>query len=485
MEIQLGLLAALPVLWAITALLVGNIRLLGLLAAGWSWLHVVVTAAVVAPVVCGVQPRAVLAPGFCFDSVAGWFMLLTATIVACAVTHAHLYFQDERKKGSHVKPRHIKLFYACTALFLVAMTAALLCDNLGFLWISIEATTLLSAPLVYFNRDRHAIEAVWKYLIICSVGIAFALLGTVLIFASSQVDSVPRGTLSLQSLVRLAPQLDYRLFKLGLIFCFLGYGTKAGVFPLHSWLPDAHAEAPAPASAMLSGALLNTALFAIWRLVQVDNACHGQHAFGANLSLWGGTITVVAASLFLVRQHGLKRLWAYSSIENVGIMLVAIGLSCPGLFILQAVNHSFAKTSLFLVSGNIIQGTGSKMLAEIKGVIKLSPVWGILLAFAACAATGVPPFGSFVSEWLILCAGADAGQWLVISLLLAGISLSFIAVSIHVSRILLGTPKGPLECAPSLASNLVPAALMGFLLVLGLTTGGGFMTGVMSMRGAL
>ena len=412
-------------------------------------------------------------------------MLLTACVVACATTHAHQFFQKELQGKLRPLPTHIRLFYACSALFGAAMTTVLLCDNLGYLWISVEATTLLSAPLVYFNRTRHSLEATWKYLIICSVGIAFALLGTILIFSSSQHTSTAEGTLSLQSLIQLAPQLHYPLFKLGFIFSFLGYGTKAGIFPLHSWLPDAHSEAPAPASAMLSGALLNTALFAIWRLCQIDAACHAGTSFALNLCLWAGTITVVAASLFLVRQHGLKRLWAYSSIENVGIMLVAIGLASPGLFFLQAVNHSFAKVALFLVSGNIIQTTGGKTLSDLRGVLRFSPAWGILLALAACAVTGVPPFGAFISEWLILTTSAASNQWLVILLLLAGISLSFIAVSIHVSRILLGNPIHVPECKVSLASSLIPSVLIGVLIVLGITTGSGLMSSILQKGGVL
>ncbi len=482
---SLALLTAPLLLWAVCAVLVKNTRVLGILTAGWAWLYLAITCTLAAPVSLGIEPQVTLAPGFSIDATASWFMMLTATIAAGAMTHSHFFFQEEKLREPRPKSTHIRLFYACAALFVFAMTAVLLCDNLGFLWISIEATTLLSAPLVYFSRTRHAIEATWKYLIICSVGIAFALLGTILIFASSQHTSLSAGSLSLQQLIQLAPQLNYPLFKLGFIFCFLGYGTKAGVFPLHSWLPDAHAEAPAPASAMLSGALLNTALFAIWRLLQVDSACHhGRAAFGSNLAIWMGTITVVAASLFLIRQHGLKRLWAYSSIENVGLMLVAVGLGSPGLFFLQALNHSFAKATLFLLSGNIIQSTGSKHLSEIHGLLKLSPMWGVLLVAAACAATGVPPFGSFISEWLILSASADTGRWLVIFLLLSGISLSFIAVSIHVSRILLGTPKAPGSYRHPVLGSLIPAALMSFLFILGLTTGG-FVSSTLHIGGAL
>ena len=166
-------------------------------------------------------------------------------------------------------------------------------------------------------------------------------------------------------------------------------------------------------------------------------------------------------------------------------MLVAIGLASPGLFFLQAVNHSFAKVALFLVSGNIIQTTGGKTLSDLRGVLRFSPAWGILLALAACAVTGVPPFGAFISEWLILTTSAASNQWLVILLLLAGISLSFIAVSIHVSRILLGNPIHVPECKVSLASSLIPSVLIGVLIVLGITTGSGLMSSILQKGGVL
>ena len=214
------------------------------------------------------------------------------------------------------------------------MTFVFMCDNLGYLWIGIETTTLSSAPLIYFDRTKNALEASWKYLIICSIGIAFALLGTIFIFASSQhgAAQLHAGTLSISDLIAHATSLNFPLLRLGFIFCLIGYGTKAGVFPLHSWLPDAYSEAPAPASAMLSAILCNCALFGIWRVVQIAQATN-THAptfrAGGNIRNDHRGRSQFDAN---VRQHSLKRLWAYSTIENIGIMLVAIGLGSGGLF---------------------------------------------------------------------------------------------------------------------------------------------------------
>ncbi|MDZ4837144.1 MAG: proton-conducting transporter membrane subunit [Candidatus Melainabacteria bacterium] len=420
------------------------------------------------PVLNGTATDLIFSEDFSIDRIGAYFLLLTNFVVACAMSHAFAFFERESALGRLDDPNHERIFYASTALFLLAMSFVFICDNLGFLWVSIEATTLFSAALVYFSRDKHALEATWKYLIVCSVGIAFALLGTVLIFASSQHGAVPDGSLNIRVLIAHANMLQPKLLQLGYIFCLLGYGTKAGVAPLHSWLPDAHSEAPAPASAMLSGALLNCALYAIWRVTELMNLTP-HHTLSTSLPIIWGAITALVASLVLVHQSGIKRLWAYSSIENVGIMLVAIGMSSPLLFFLQALNHSVAKVCLFLISGNIIQTTGTKELAHIHGVLKTSPVWGILFAIAALAVTGAPPFGAFICEWMILSKGADAHSWIAVIMLIIALTLSFIAVSVHVGKILLGTPKQSMIAPRSFGTSFIPFVLCVCALLLGVT----------------
>jgi len=256
--------------------------------------------------------------------------------------------------------------------------------------------------------------------------------------------------------------------QLGYIFCLLGYGTKAGVFPLHSWLPDAHSEAPAPASAMLSGALLNCALFAIMRITDLVKLTP-HHDLATILPIDWGAITAVAAALLLVYQSGIKRMWAYSSIENVGIMLIAIGLGSHALFFLQALNHSVAKVALFLLSGNIIQECGTKELSKIRGVLKSSPVLGILFAIAAAAVTGTPPFGAFIAEWMILARNADAHNWAIICMLLAALALSFVAICMHVGRILMGPARPNQLKFSSVSNSIVPAILCVCALALGMS----------------
>ncbi|MGH9553672.1 MAG: proton-conducting transporter membrane subunit, partial [Terriglobales bacterium] len=280
-----------------------------------------------------------------------------------------------------------------------------------------------------------------------------------LIFASSQYGAVEKGSLSLSLLTQHAALLQSQLLRLGFLFCLLGYGTKAGVFPLHSWLPDAHSEAPAPASAMLSGGLLNCALFAIWRFTELMRAA-GQGQTAQNIALTAGVITIVAASLFLVRQHGLKRMLAYSSVENVGLMLTAIGLGSGPLFFLIALNHSAAKVALFLVSGNIIQATGTKSLDEIRGMLSTNPCWAAVLILAGVAVTGSPPFGSFIAEWSLLAQGSQLHLWPIVIAVLLALAVSFLAVMSHIGKIVCGTPGAGMNLFRPKGSSLIPVSLV-------------------------
>jgi hydrogenase-4 component F len=435
------------------------------------WLELLVLGVVCRGPLVDASQIMTLTPDLIVDHLGVLFMMLTCFVVASALTHADFYFERERQLSPHThNAKHVRAFYASSALFLLAMMFVFMCDNIAYLWISIEATTLASTLLVYHNRTKHAIEATWKYVIICSVGIAFALFGTILIFASSEYGASQQGSLSLREMLSRHESLQFPLLRLGYIFCLLGYGTKAGIFPLHSWLPDAHSEAPAPASAMLSGSLLNCALFAIWRLTTLvanNDQASNVHMI---LPLAMGTLTAVAASLFLVRQTGLKRLWAYSSIENVGLMLVAIGLGSGPLFFLQALNHSIAKVGLFLLSGNIIQMFNSKKLKDIHGLLELTPGSTLLLFVCAFDVTGAPPFGAFVSELLILMRSADLGLWWVTGALVIALALAFVAVFAHVAKLASGTPRKGASSVLPLRAAFVPALLAVCAVVAGVTT---------------
>lgn len=462
-------LCAFPIIGA--ALAAGNFRVENVrrIVMAAIWLQAISAANLCAPVLLGSTALLQFTPDFAVDRIGACFLMLTNFVAACSLSHAPTFFHNESVyAGKTIPVQHERLFYASALMFVLAMNFVFVADNLGLLWVSIEATTLFSAGLVYFSRDKHALEATWKYLMVCSVGIAFALLGTILIFAASQHGAVRGGSLNVRELLACANHLEPKLLELGYIFCLLGYGTKAGIFPLHTWLPDAHSEAPAPASAMLSGALLNCALFAIWRVTELVRLT-SQHAICETVPVFWGALTALAAGLFLVHQYGIKRLWAYSSIENVGIMLVAIGLGSPLLFFLQALNHSVAKVALFLLSGNIIQYYKTKDLSQIRGLLQVSPTGGILFAICAAAVTGMPPFGAFIAEWLILAKSADATQGIAVGILLVALAVCFVAVSIHVSRILWGAPKHEISQLGGFSKYLIPSLLCICTIVLGLT----------------
>ncbi len=460
-------LMAVPTILLLCAWLCKPTRILTKLSALLLWVQVAVVAIVVHPALLTNALPLVILPEITVERLDAMFAILTQVVVASSLTHAHVFFahDDAHEPENHNK---LRLFYTCATLFAIAMTSVFFCKNLGLIWISVEATTLCSAPLIYFHRNKHALEAAWKYLMICSVGIAFALLGTMFIFASSQYGAVAGGSLNLDQLTQSAPRLQYPLLRLGFLFCLLGYGTKAGIFPLHSWLPDAHSEAPAPASAMLSGGLLNCALFAIWRVSRlVTDSGHQQLVQNADLTM--GVITVVAASLLLVRQHGIKRLFAYSSIENVGLMLAAIGVGSGSLFLFLAINHSAAKVALFLISGNVIQAVGTKSLHDIHGLLTVSPSWALVLLLGGFAVTGAPPFGAFAAEWQLLANISQLHLWPALVALLFALAISFLAVSVHVGRILCGTPKQMVTAFSPVYSSAIPVGLIIITLFAGLT----------------
>jgi hydrogenase-4 component F len=437
------------------------------IAAIFFWLQTVILSMELSSVITGSQSQLILSNDFCIDRLGALFAVLSQVIVASSMTHAHLFFRfDKHSEGSDTKG--VRIFYSCVTLLMVAMTAVFFCNNLGAMWICIEATTLCSAPLVLFHKSKHSLEATWKYLMVCGVGIAFALLGIMFLVASSQHGAIKDGSLLCTDLMKNATQLQYPLLKLGYLFCLLGYGTKAGMFPLHGWLPDAYSEAPAPASALLSAGLLNCSLFAIWRVSEIVFQS-GHKDLSQTIGIWSGVTSIFFASIFLIRQHGIKRLLAYSSIESVGLMLAAIGLHSGALFFILALNLGAAKAALFLLAGNIVQTSGTKNLSEISGVMTMNPYWSGLLLLAVFALTGAPPFGAFAAEWQMLVSLAQLHQWFPFCIILASFALSFLAITMHTGKIVSGTPREQVMTLPPITSSLIPACFVLLTLLCGLT----------------
>jgi hydrogenase-4 component F len=367
-----------------------------------------------------------------------------------------------RTEDLHLSAKGARWLFGLGSLFILAANAVVTAADLGALWVAMEATTLVTAPLILLQGVRRSIEAAWKYIILCGVGIAFALLGTVFMLAATG-NSV--GGLGIAELTAHAPMLKRSLLNASFVFFLLGYGTKAGLFPVHNWLPDAHSEAPAPASALLSGALLNCAMVALWRVSGIVSASHSQNLLTA-LLVPMGAITVLAAGIMLVRQRNLKRMWAYSSIENMGILAVAVGLQAAPIFALHALAHSLAKSAAFLLSGAVSKEFGTLSLRKISGVMRRTPVLGFALLAAGGAAVGAPPFGSFISEWMLLSATFDGRRWGAAIALVVGLTLGCVAIAIHLGRVVFGKELPKVEGSTPTPS-IMPAVLLLGLSVVG------------------
>ncbi len=362
------------------------------------------------------------------------------------------------------------VFTGCLLLFLAMMTLVSMSGHLGLTWVAVEATTLASAPLIYYHRHHRSLEATWKYLMICSVGIALALLG-IFLFAVGATD--PSGaTISLlaNELVRRGAQLDQAWLKLGFVFLLVGYGTKMGLAPLHTWLPDAHSESPAVVSALLSGALLNCAFLSILRAYQVLAAADCA-AFGRELLVLLGLVSMGMAAVFIVGQQDYKRMLAYSSVEHVGILALGVGLGGVGTFgaMLHAVNHSLTKAMLFLIAGNILSVYGTKSCRDIRGALCVLPASTALWLAGFLAITGTPPFGTFLSEFIVLKAAVEQGRVLVVVLYLGFLGIIFVGMASVFLRMAYGRSSWSADRQPGREPvlSLIPPALLG-IVVLGL-----------------
>jgi hydrogenase-4 component F len=361
-------------------------------------------------------------------------------------------------------------FTACLLLFLAAMTLVCVAQRFGLLWIAIEATTLVSAPLIYFHRHHRSLEATWKYLMICSVGIALALLGNFSLAIAASPRAQAPLPLVVTELVRAAPALDATWLRAAFVLLLVGYGTKMGLAPLHTWLPDAHSEAPSLVSALLSGALLNCAFLGILRM-QTVCAAAGQGAFGRQLLLGLGLLSMAVGALFVLGQTDFKRLLAYSSVEHVGILALGVGLGGAAAdgAMLHVLNHSLTKAMLFLVAGNVLAVYRTKSASEVRGLCRVLPASGALWLLGLFAIAGSPPFGPFVSELAILKGAVDQGRVAVAVAYLALLAVAFAGMSRVVLRMAQGPPPAGMEVGREPALTVVPAAALGAaVLVLGL-----------------
>lgn len=425
-----------------------------------------------------VRPSPVFNGSLALDAAGLLFLSITSVLFLAAAIYGLGYLSRERHaperdfdEGFLFTNAPEAIFTGCLLLFLAAMTLVTISQHFGLLWVAVEATTLASAPLIYFHRHHRSLEATWKYLLICSVGIALALLGNFLLAVSTSSPGQGSTPLLLGELVQNAPHFRVPLLKAAFLFLLVGYGTKMGLAPLHTWLPDAHSESPSMISALLSGALLNCAFLAILRALQVC-AASGQTAFCQELLVWFGVVSMAVAAVFILKQADYKRMLAYSSVEHMGILALGIGLGGAATFgaMLHAVNHSLIKAALFLVAGNILAAYKTKSTVEVRGVFRVLPASGLLWIAGFFAVTGSPPFGPFLSEFTILKAALDQGHAVVGIAYLALLALIFIGMAGIVLRMAQGKPSSEMKISASserVAAVVPPGLLAAAVLVLG------------------
>ncbi len=395
-----------------------------------------------------------------FIPLSGTFYVdFTTWVFILMVTSIHLLSQVYSK--SYFRKQEIwigeNLFNLLLALFTTSMLFSLEINNIGLMWVGIEATTISSALLLMTEKSETSAEATWRYIVIVSAGVTFAFFSIILIYYST-------GTLELSSVLamKVVPSLT---LNVAVAIALIGFGTKVGVFPVHTWLPDAHSEAPSPISAMFSGVLLPTALYVLYRIYEIDPM--------RNLFVWAAVVSVIAASLFLGYQTRYKRMFAYSTMENMNLALIGLAIGGEyGLFgaLLLLLSHSFGKAGAFYSSGSILRYTGAKKIGEIQGLWKSMPVTSSALLMSSFAVTGTPPFGTFFGEFLIFYSLFSIHYYAQLILLLFFVMAAFISVNYNVTRMVFhgeGEKKGEEDSVMSglaLLSSAIPL-LIGVIYV--------------------
>jgi len=396
------------------------------------------------------RPPPVVNGWMAIDAVSLLFLSITSVLFLAASVYAAGYLAHESRQGRHIDDNEEELpfvnfpeavFAGCLLMFLATMTLVAVSRHLGLLWVGVEATTLASAPLIYFHRHHRSLEATWKYLVICSVGIALALLGNFFVAVAARSLGGPTIHLTIDDLVTNASGLNTLWLKAAFLLLLVGYGTKMGLAPLHTWLPDAHSEAPSVVSALLSGALLNCAFLTILRAHTVLSAA-GLRDFSSDLLVLFGLISMGVAAVFILGQTDFKRMLAYSSVEHMGILSLGIGIGGMATFgsMLHTVNHSLTKAMLFLAAGNILAVYRTKSTTRVRGVLRTMPLTGVLWVAGFLAIAGSPPFGPFLSELTILKGMFDANRPIVAVAYLAMLAVVFIGMATIILRMAYGGP---------------------------------------------
>jgi hydrogenase-4 component F len=407
------------------------------------------------------------------DALSVVFLLATAFLYACVATYSIGYLKTAETRGNE---RYAHRFWAGLNLFAWSMLAAPLMANLALLWVAIEVTTILSALLVALEGTDGAAEAAWKYVLLASAGLAIALLGTIFAYYAGSRVLGPGYGLAFAPLLHVAGRLPHTAIMLAFVLAVLGYGTKVGLFPVHTWLPDAHSEAPTPVSALLSGSLLTVSFYAILRFYQIAAATLGSR-LPRDVLLAFGIGSLLLAALYLLDQRDYKRLLAYSSVEHMGILAIGVSFGAPIALagvLLHVLAHAAAKGNAFMGAGVLVRKFGTKQMNSVTGGLDLLPWSGPLFLAAILALSALPPFGIFRSEFEIVTGGLASSASTVTAILVVLVTVAFFGLTVATNRMLL-TPRREQPGTVALARGepsvwMVVPVLAGLvaLLVLGL-----------------
>jgi hydrogenase-4 component F len=416
--------------------------------------------------------RVFAASGWLFvDALSSFHLVVMLLVVSLASVYSWIYFIEELRSG-RLTVKQTRQFSSLWCGTLSAMALVLVSNNLGLMWVGIEATTLLTAFLICVHVTRESLEAMWKYILVCSVGVAFAFMGTLLAAASAQGLGIELSEILLWTNLRAnAHALNPMLVKAAFIFMLVGYGTKAGLAPMNNWLPDAHSQAPAPVSALFSGFMLSAALYCVMRFVPVAEIATGNAGWPLRLLTGFGLLSIAVSASFIPFQKNVKRFLAYSSVEHLGVIALGIGIGGFGAFaaMFHTLNHSLGKTLSFFSAGRLGQITGSYEMKKLSGSVGRSPVWGTGLFGGILALIGVAPFAPFMSEFQVLKAAMDGGSAWVTGLYLAGLAVVFIGALGHAIPLAWGKPETEQKpVRANLVERLLVLLPLCVLLILGL-----------------
>jgi hydrogenase-4 component F len=398
------------------------------------------------------------------DGLGALILLLVAFVGFTAAVFSWGYIAQSVKRG---RRKSIRLYYSLYNLFVLSMLAVPLLANVALMWIAVELTTLLSAFLVGFDDTSEALEAAWKYVILTTLGAVLALLGFLILYWGSRIAGLEPFTWV--GLIEAAPRMPPALLWPAFLFILVGFGTKVGLVPMHTWLPDAHSQAPASICALLSGVETTTVLYVILRLFPVVGVAPGLDARPWFIGF--GLLSVVVATLLFIHVRDFKRMFAFSTVEQMGIILVAAGLGGTEAHLgaaLQITGHAIAKSFCFFTAGVIVLSLGTQEIASVRGLVRSSPLAAVALLVGGFAIAGAPPFAVFVSEFVIFKAGLASGQYLVVAALGILVVIAFCAVMLHINRMVFGVEEQekraaivPMSCKATLVLAAIPLVIIG------------------------